>query len=36
MYGMWKGVKVGVKRTKGKVSNIFPDLKHPNKKKGIK
>lgn len=34
MYGMWKGVKVGVKRTNGKVSTIFPDLNQPKKKKG--
>lgn len=36
MYGTWKGVRVGVKRTNGKVSTIFPDLKQPNKKKGKK
>lgn len=31
MYGTWKGVRVGVKRTNGKVSTIFPDFKQPNK-----
>lgn len=36
MYGMWKGVRVGVKRTKGKVSTVFPDIKQPMKKKGKK
>ena len=36
MYGMWKGVRVGVKRTKGKVSTVFPDVKQPLKKKGKK
>lgn len=36
MYGIWKGVRVGIKRTNGKVSTIFPDLKQPNKKKGKK
>lgn len=34
MYGTWKGVRVGVKRTNGKISTIFPDLKQPTKKKG--
>lgn len=34
MYGMWKGGKIGVKRTNGKISTIFPDLKQPIKKKG--
>lgn len=32
MYETWKGVRVGVKRTNGKVSTIFPDLKQPTKK----
>ena len=36
MYGMWKGIRVGVKRTKGKVSTVFPDIKQPMKKKGKK
>lgn len=36
MFGIWKGVRVGVKRTNGKVSTIFPDLKQPNKQKGKK
>lgn len=36
MYGIWKGVRVGIKRTNGKVSTIFPDLKQPNKQKGKK
>ncbi len=25
MYGVYKGVRVGVKRTKGNISTIFPD-----------
>lgn len=33
MYGSWMGVRVGVKRTNGIVSTIFPDLKQPTKKK---
>lgn len=32
MYGMWKGVRVGVKKTYGKIATIFPDVKQPNKK----
>lgn len=36
MYGTWKGVRVGVKRTNGKISTIFPDLRQPSKKKGMK
>lgn len=36
MYGMWKGVRVGVKRTNGKVSTIFPDLKQLTKNRGKK
>lgn len=34
MYGMWKGVKVIVKKTNGKISTIFPDVKQPIKRKG--
>ena len=33
IYGMWKGVRVGVKRTNGKIATIFPDS-HQLKKKG--
>ena len=36
MYGMWKGVKVVVRKTNGKVATIFPDVKQPTKKKGKK
>lgn len=32
MYGMWKGVRVVVKKTNGKISTIFPDKKQPSKK----
>lgn len=32
IYGMWKGVRVGVKRTNGKIATIFPDSKQPSKK----
>ena len=32
MYGMWKGVRVGVIRTRGQIGTIFPDSKQPTKK----
>lgn len=32
MYGMWKGVRVVVKKTNGKISTIFPDNKQPIKR----
>ena len=32
VYGMWKGVRVGVIRTRGKIATIFPDYKQPYKK----
>lgn len=32
MYGMWKGVRVVVKKTNGKISTIFSDKKQPSKK----
>lgn len=32
MYGMWKSVRVVVKKTNGKISTIFPDKKQPSKK----
>lgn len=34
VFGMWKGVRVGVIRTDGKIGTIFPDSKQPNKGKG--
>ena len=34
IFGMWKGVRVGVIHTNGKIGTIFPDSKQPNKKKG--
>ncbi len=34
MYGTWKGVKVVVRKTNGKVATIFPDVKQFTKKKG--
>ncbi len=32
VFGMWKGVRVGVKRTNRQISTIFPDSKQPYKK----
>lgn len=32
VYGMWKGVRVGVMRTNGQIATIFPDSKQPVKK----
>ena len=32
IYGMWKGVRVGVKRKNGKIATIFPDSNQPSKK----
>lgn len=34
MYGMWKGVRVVVIRTNGKIGTIFPDSNQPYTKKG--
>ena len=34
VYGMWKGVRVGVIRTHGQIGTIFPDAKQPTKKGG--
>ena len=34
IYGMWKGVRVGVIRTKGIIATIFPDSEQPYNKKG--
>lgn len=36
VFGMWKGVRVGVIRTHGKIATIFPDSKQPYKKKSKK
>ncbi|MDO5037476.1 MAG: EndoU domain-containing protein [Tissierellia bacterium] len=36
MCGMWKGVKVIVRKTKGRPATIFPDAKQPTRKKGKK
>ncbi|MGN1344672.1 MAG: EndoU domain-containing protein [Traorella sp.] len=36
VFGMWKGVRVGVIRSNGKIATIFPDSKQPIKKKGGK
>lgn len=33
-FGIWKGVRVGVIRTKGQIGTIFPDSWQPNKKGG--
>ena len=32
VFGMWKGVRVGVIRTHGRLGTIFPDAKQPYKK----
>jgi len=32
IFGMWKGVRVGVIKTHGKIGTIFPDSKQPVKK----
>jgi len=32
MFGMWKGVRVGVIRTYGQIGTIFPDSKQPVKR----
>lgn len=36
VFGMWKGVRVGVIRTHGQIGTIFPDSKQPLRKKGGK
>lgn len=36
MYGMWKGVRVGVIRTNGKIATIFPDVIQPKRKESRK
>ena len=36
IYGMWKGVRVGVIKTHGQIGTIFPDSKQPIKKGGKK
>ena len=36
VFGMWKGVRVGVIQTNGKIGTIFPDCKQPYKKGGKK
>lgn len=36
VFGMWKGVRVGVIRTHGQIGTIFPDSKQPRKKRGKK
>ena len=33
VYGMWKGVRVGVIRTNGKIATVFPDIKQPTGRK---
>ncbi len=34
VFGMWKGVRVGVIRTHGQIGTIFPDSKQPTDRKG--
>jgi hypothetical protein len=36
VFGMWKGVRVGVIRTHGQIGTIFPDSKQPMKRGGNK
>lgn len=36
VFGMWKGVRVGVILTHGKIGTIFPDSNQPYTKKGRK
>ena len=36
IYGMWKGVRVGVIKTNGRIGTIFPDSTQPIKKGGKK
>lgn len=36
IYGMYKNVRIGVIKTHGKVSTIFPDINQPTKKGGKK
>lgn len=36
VFGMWKGVRVGVIRTHGQIGTIFPDSKQPIKRGGKK
>ncbi len=36
VFGMWKGVRVGVIRTHGQIGTIFPDAKQPYGKRGKK
>ena len=33
VFGMWKGVRVGVIRTHGIIATIFPDIKQPKKRR---
>lgn len=35
MYGQYKGVRVGVIKTHGKIATIFPDVKQPGKLKKL-
>ena len=36
VFGMWKGVRVGVIRTNGIIATIFPDSNQPTKRRGKK
>ena len=36
VFGNWKGVRVGVIRTRGQIGTIFPDSNQPFKKRGKK
>ena len=33
IWGMWKGVRIGVKRTNGKIATIFPDCHQPTSRR---
>ena len=36
VFGIWKGVRVGVIRTNGIIATIFPDSNQPTTKRGKK
>lgn len=36
VYGMYKGVRVGIIRTNGKIATVFPDSNQPKKNGGQK
>jgi hypothetical protein len=36
IYGMYKGVRIGIIKTNGQIATIFPDKNQPIKKRGKK